>query len=291
MHVNKRYSLFSRSWVSYSLVLAIAWLVLYYDVLRRLVSDWRVDENYSHGFLIPIISAYAIWRRRDRLRSIRPEPRLALGGCLMVVAVLMLFAGILGAELYITRISMLLSIVALTLYFGGAGWLRELAFPIGLWLLALPVPYIVFNQVALPLQYIASDYATRAIKLFGIPALREGNIIELAQMKLQVVEACSGIRSLVSLATLAVVYAYFTESKWWRRITLVALVVPIAIMANAARVAGTGVMAHLRGIRAAEGFMHWFSGWVVFLVAVLILLASAQSLNLFERVRERKPSI
>lgn len=266
------------------LLIMAAWLAVYYDVIRRLVDDWRVDENYSHGFLIPIISGYVIWSQRSRIFSAPREPRLLWGGALMIVAVLMLFAGILGAELYITRLSLVLSLAALAVYFGGLAWLRRLLFPIGLLLFALPIPNILFNQIAFPLQLIASDYATRAIRLFGIPALREGNVIELAQMKLQVVEACSGIRSLMALAALAVVYVYFTETKWWRRIVLVAAVFPIAVLANAARVAGTGVLAHYRGVQAAEGFLHNFSGLMVFLAAVLLLLAVAWSLTLAERV-------
>lgn len=201
----------------------------------------------------------------------------------MALSALMLFAGVMGAELYLTRLSLVLSLAALTVYFGGFVWLRQFLFPIGLLLFALPIPNIVFNQIAFPLQLIASDYATRAIRLFGIPALREGNVIELAQMKLQVVEACSGIRSLVTLAALAVVYAYFFESKWWRRIVLVAAVIPIAVIANAARVTMTGVLAHQQGVQAAEGFLHSFSGLAVFLVAVGLLLALAQLLNLAER--------
>ncbi len=264
-------------------VIGLAWVAVYHDVLRRLVDDWRVDENYSHGFLIPIISGYAIWAKRERLLALPVEPRRLIGGALMLLAALMLFAGVMGAELYITRLSLVLSLVSLTVYFGGFAWLRQLLFPIGLLLFALPVPNIVFNQIALPLQLIASDYATRAIKLFGIPALREGNVIELAQMKLQVVEACSGIRSLVTLAALAVVYAYFAETRWWRRIVLVVAVIPIAVLANAARVAGTGVLAHYQGVKAAEGFLHSFSGLVVFLVAVGLLLVLAQALNLAER--------
>src|SRR5262249_11119292 len=152
------------------------------------------------------------------------------------------------------------SVVGLVLYFCGSAHLARLAFPIGIWLLAIPIPNVIFFQIALPLQLIASDYATRMIRLFGIPALREGNVIELAQMKLQVVEACSGIRSLISLTLLAVVYAHFTENRWWRRIALVVAVVPIAIIANASRVAGAGMMAHFYGTRAAEGFLHNFSG-------------------------------
>ncbi len=268
--------------------IALAWLAVYYDVIRRLVDDWRVDENYSHGFLIPVISGYAIWAERERIFSTPTDPRLLPGAALMALAVLMLFAGVLGAELYITRLSLVLSLAGLAVYFGGWLWLRRLLFPIGLLFFALPIPNIVFNQIAFPLQLIASDYATRLIKLFGIPALREGNVIELAQMKLQVVEACSGIRSLVSLAALAVVYVYFTETRWWRRIALVVAVVPIAIVANALRVAGTGVLAHYRGAQAAEGFLHNFSGLMVFLFAVLLLLGLVQLLNLAERIWPRR---
>jgi exosortase len=270
------------------MALAIAWGALYFDTLRRLVDDWRVDENYSHGFLIPFISAYAVWRSRERIISTPVAPRIFLGGALMLVAMMMLMAGIAGAELYVTRLSLVLSLAALTLYFFGLEWLKLLVFPIGLLLFALPIPSIVFNQIAFPLQLIASDYATRAIRLFGVPALREGNVIELAQMKLQVVEACSGIRSLVTLATLAVVYGYFTEKRLWRRVALFVAVIPIAIVANAARVAGTGLMAHHWGIQAAEGFLHGFSGWLVFVIAVLLLLAFAQALNWVERLFLRR---
>jgi exosortase len=279
--------IFSKSWWLRVGVIAAAWLALYYDVVRRLISDWRIDENYSHGFFIPLISAYAIWTNRGRLAAIPCRPAIMLGVIVMLGAAILLFLGVLGAELYLTRISLLFSLAALALYFGGVEWLRQLSFPIGLLLLALPIPGIIFNQIALPLQLIASDYAARVIKLCGIPVLREGNVIELAQMKLQVVEACSGIRSLVSLATLAVVYAYFFESRWPRRLVIVASVVPIAIVANAARVAGTGIMAHHWGVQAAEGFMHSFSGWLVFVVAVILLLATAQAMNWFERIRRR----
>ncbi|MDX2041690.1 MAG: VPLPA-CTERM-specific exosortase XrtD [Acidobacteriota bacterium] len=264
-------------------MLVLAWLAVYHDVIRRLVDDWWVDENYSHGFLIPLISGYAIWEKRKTLLNLPVESRWLTGGVLMALAALLLFSGVMGAELYITRLSLVLSLVGLTVYFGGFVWLRQLSFPLGVLLFALPIPNIVFNQIAFPLQLIASDFATRAIKLFGIPALREGNVIELAQMKLQVVEACSGIRSLVTLTALATVYVYFFESKWWRRIVLAAAVIPIAVLANAARVTLTGVLAHHKGVQAAEGFLHSFSGLAVFAVAVGLLLLLAQALNLAER--------
>lgn len=275
--------LLKRKTLWYVTAVFLAWLAAYHDVIRRLVDDWRVDENYSHGFLIPVISGYAVWTQREKLSALPIEPRWMIGGALMLLAALMLFAGVMGAELYITRLSLVVSLVALTVYFGGFGWLRQLLFPIGLLLFALPVPNIIFNQIAFPLQLIASDLATRAIKLAGIPALREGNVIELAQMKLQVVEACSGIRSLVTLAALAVVYVYFAETRRWRRIVLVVSVIPIAVLANAARVTVTGMLAHHRGVQAAEGFLHSFSGLAVFLVAIVLLLALAQALNLADR--------
>ena len=280
---------FRQNWWRGAALVAV-WLWLYHDVIRRLIDDWRVDENYSHGFLIPFISGYALWTQRQRLLSAKREPQLWWGGGLVLCTVVLHIAGILTGELYATRLSLVLSLCGLVLYFYGAAWLRQMAFPIGLLLLSLPVPSIIFNPLTLRLQLLASDYATRAIKACGIPALREGNIIELARLKLQVVEACSGIRSLMTLLTLAVVYVYFFEQRWWRRVALVLAVAPIAVLANAARVAATGVMAHRYGAQAAEGFMHGFSGALVFLVAVLLLLAFAQLLNLFERLLQQRQS-
>jgi exosortase len=267
----------SSVWRGGLICLALGWL--YFDVLRRLTSDWYNDENYSHGLLVPFIAGYALWQNRDELRATAIKPMMWIGGALMVGAVLLLWAGTVGAEMFITRISFLGAIISLVLYFGGRDWLKRMFFPLLLLLLAIPIPMLIFNRIAFPLQLLASDYAARVINMIGIPAFREGNVIELAQMKLEVVEACSGIRSLMSLATLAVTYAYFAESKWWRRIVLVASVIPIAIVTNAARVTITGIMAHHYGEEAAQGFQHTFSGWLIFLVAMMLLLAVAQLLR------------
>ncbi len=269
-------------------VIGLALLLLYGAVLSLLVQDWWRDDNYSHGFLVPFISGYVIWLNRDRLLMLDDRPRHLTGGALMVLAVMMLIAGLVGSELFISRVSFVVALTGLVIYFGGWRHFRLLAFPIWLFVLAIPIPQIVFNLIAFPLQLLASDYATWAIRLFGIPALREGNVIELANMKLQVVEACSGIRSLMTLATLAVTWAYFTEKKWWRRIVIVGAVIPVAIIANAARVAGTGFMAHHWGVEMAEGFMHGFSGWLIFVVALLLIMTLSQLLNLVERLFFRR---
>lgn len=270
-------------------VIGLALLILYGEVLSGLVRDWWRDDNYSHGFLIPFISGYVIWLSRERLLRLSDQPRLFAGGALMLMAVLMLIAGIVGSELFISRVSFVVAVTGLVIYFGGWRHFRLLAFPIWLFVLAIPIPNIVFNLIAFPLQLIASDYATWAIRQVGIPALREGNVIELANMKLQVVEACSGIRSLMTLMTLGVTWAYFTEKRWWRRVLIVAAVIPVAIIANASRVAGTGFMAHHWGEEMAEGFMHGFSGWLIFVVALLLIMAISQLLNLIERLFRRKP--
>ena len=266
------------------LALSCAWLWLYHDVIRRLVDDWRVDENYSHGFLIPLVSGYALWAQRAQLAQLPTAPRWLWGGALIVLAVLLLLAGVVSGELYAARLSLCLSLFGLALYLGGWPWLRACLFPIGLLLLALPIPSLLFNPLAFRLQLLASDLATRAIRAFGIPALREGNVIELVRMKLQVVEACSGIRSLMTLLTLAVVYAYFFERRWWRRSALILAVAPIAVLTNAARVTGTGLLAHRYGEAAAEGFLHSFSGTLVFLAAVLCLLLVARLLTLTDKL-------
>jgi exosortase len=155
------------------------------------------------------------------------------------------------------------------------GWrfLRVLLFPLAFLLLMIPIPAIVFNQISLPLQLLASKAAESTLQIVHIPVLREGNVIVLANTSLEVAEACSGIRSLISLVTLAIVYGYFTDARVWARVVLTLAAVPVAVVSNAARVAGTGVAAHYYGPEVAEGFFHTFSGWMLFLVAFMMLFA------------------
>jgi exosortase len=268
--------------------IAIALLWLYGSVLLRLPrEDWQLDD-YSHGFLVPFICGYIVWVNRERLRGLSFSPAYAVGTVLIILSVLLHLAGTIGAEDYLPRFSFPLMLSGLTLFFGGWRWLRVLALPIWFFLLAIPIPTVVFNQITFPLQLIASDYATWVIHKFGIPAVRMGNQIELANMTLQVVEACSGIRSLMTLATLGVTWAYFGEKIWWRRAIIVLSVVPIAILANAARVAGTGILAYHYGPQAAEGFMHTFSGWLIFVVALLLLLGVSSLLNMISKLPRKK---
>ena len=187
----------------------------------------------------------------------------------------MLVVGILGSELFLTRISLLGAIGGSLLFLFGWQVIRILAFPLGILLLMVPLPAIIFNQITFPLQLWASEFGEFVLNTSRIPVLREGNVLILANTTLEVAEACSGIRSLISLLTLGIVFGYFTDSRQTVR-TLIALsTIPIAIFANGVRVAGTGIAAHYFGSAAAEGFFHEFSGWLLFLVA-FALLALAQ---------------
>jgi exosortase len=246
--------------------------LVYWRVLESLVNAWEVDGNYSHGFLIVPIALYFVWERRRTLAAAETKPSwFGLG--VLAGGICVLLAGLLGSELFLSRVSLIVVLTGIVLFLFGWGHLRKLAFPLAFLLLMIPLPAIVFNRIAFPLQLVASRFGETVITAANIPVLREGNVLILANTSLEVAEACSGIRSLVSLITLAILYGYFTDRRLWVRLAIVASAVPVAIVANGARVAGTGIAAHYIGPDAAQGFFHEFSGWVVFIVAFLLLLA------------------
>ena len=258
-------------------LLAGSFLFLYHYVIMRLVRDWQVDDNYSHGFLIVPLAAYFAWERRAAIKQAGVRPSM-FGLVVVVGSIAVLLAGLLGAELFLTRISLIGVLAGGVLFVLGWRALGVVAFPIGFLLLMIPIPTIIFNEIAFPLQLLASRVAEVALETMRIPVLREGNIIVLANATLEVAEACSGIRSLISLLTLGIVYGYFMDPRLGIRLALAASTVPIAVVANAARVAGTGIAAHHYGAEAALGFFHTFSGWLVFVFAFAILIAVAGAL-------------
>jgi exosortase len=254
------------------IVLLASFLFLYRDVIAKLIHDWSIDENYSHGFLVIPIALYLAWERRHRFAAVPTRPSI-LGLVVTAAALTMLLAGVLGAEVFTTEVSMLAAIAGSILFLFGWSHLRVMLFPIAFLMLMVPLPAIIFNQITFPLQLLASRFGEGALVLAGIPVLREGNVIQLANTSLAVAEACSGIRSLISLLTLGIVYGYFMDSRGWVRSAIAIATVPVAIVTNGIRVAGTGVGAHYFGAEVAEGFLHEFSGWLIFISAFLILLA------------------
>lgn len=266
--------------------LAATLALTYAGVLSALVRQWSNDDNYSHGFFVLPLAAYFAWERRDALTAAVRRPSIV--GLVVIVGSLLVYtAGLLGAELFLTRVSMIGVIAGSVLFVWGWSHFRILLFPILFLLLMVPLPSIIFNQMAFPLQLLASQAGEAVITTAGIPVLRDGNVLQLPSQTLEVAEACSGIRSLVSLLMLAIVLGYFTERRTGARILIALAAVPIAIVANAARVAGTGLAAEWVSPAAAEGFFHTFSGWLMFVVAFAGLLLVQRVVS---SVRPRKIS-
>ena len=270
-------------------VLAATVALTYAGVLSSLVRQWSSDDNYSHGFFVLPLAAYFAWERRQALAAAVPRPSI-FGLVIILGSLLVYTAGLLGAELFLTRISMIGVIAGSVLFVWGWSHFRILLFPILFLLLMVPLPAIIFNQMAFPLQLLASQAGEAVITTAGIPVLRDGNVLQLPSQTLEVAEACSGIRSLVSLLMLAIVLGYFTERRTGARILIALAAVPIAIIANAARVAGTGLAAEWVSPAAAEGFFHTFSGWLMFVVAFVALLLVQQVLASI-RARNATPAL
>ena len=258
--------------------------VTYAGTFVSLFRQWSSDDNYSHGFFVLPLALYFVWERRAVLATATRQPG-AGGLALIIGSLLVRLAGVLGSDLFLTRVS-LIGVIAGTIWFvWGQRHVRILAFPILFLLLMIPLPAVVFNQLALPLQLFASRVGEAAIAAAGIPVLREGNVLHLPAATLEVAEACSGIRSLVSLVMLAIVLGYFTGQGTRGRAALAVAAIPIAIIANAARVAGTAIAADWIGPDAAQGFFHTFSGWLMFVVAFAGLLMLQQ---VFARVVQKR---
>ena len=265
-------------------VICLLLACMYWKIAIKLVTDWYEIPDYSHGFLVPFFALFLLWDKRFKLRQMPINPS-STGVALVLLGVLTLFFGVYGAELFLSRISFLLIISGLVWTFCGREMLREVLFPLGVLMLAIPFPEIIFNQITFPLQLLASRAASALLPLLGVPVFREGNVIQLPVMKLEVAEACSGIRSLMSLFTLAVFYGYFLEQTTTRRWIMALASIPIAVCANALRIVGTGLCVQYWDPSKAEGFFHEFSGWVMFVISLTCLYLLHRILRLVWPVR------
>jgi exosortase A len=263
-------------------IIACCLCLLYFRVLQGLVSDWLHLPDFSHGFLIPIVSCYFVYERRKQLSALSPSP-VWEGFGLIVFGILLLLLGNLATEYFTMRFSMLVVLGGIVLFLLGKEFYKTLLFPLVFLIFMIPIPSVLMDRITFPMQLFASKVAGSFLYLLGIPALREGNIILLANTSLEVAEACSGIRSLISLLALSVVFAYFSQKRFLKRVLLILSTFPIAIIANAARVTGTGILAHHYGDKVAQGFFHGFSGWILFVVAFVCLFVVG---GLLSRVRK-----
>jgi len=259
--------------------IALSWFGLLIAVcnapaLYSLASIWVADADMGHGFFVPLIAAFIAWQKRDELLAIEPKPNL-WGLVVVLAAGAQLVAGTLGVELFLTHTAMIVTLIGAIWLLRGTETVKVLAFPLFLLFFMVPIPLTVYYRITFPLQLIASRMAAGALDLLGIPVLRDGNILELPHQTLSVIEACSGIRSLLSLTFLSLVYGYFFEKRIWVRVTLFFATIPIAIVANGSRVTFTGIMTQIKP-ELAEGFFHESTGWVIFIVALIILALSHQ---------------
>jgi exosortase len=273
----------SQRWQAAVLVLLLGWL--YSSILFHLVKQWAGDPNFSHGFFVPLFSLWVLWQNRSELAKLPSVPS-AWGLLILFLGLNVLILGVLGAELFLSRISLLIVIAGLVIFFKGWHYFRMILFPWAFLVLMVPIPAIVFSQITFPLQLLASRIAAATLEPLRVPVLREGNIIKLPAMVLDVAVACSGIRSLLSLTTLAIIYGYLMETRISIRIVLALASVPIAIFANSMRIVVTGLLVHYWNVDKGEGFFHTFSGFLIFVVSLGMLFALHQLLRMAWRRSE-----
>jgi exosortase D (VPLPA-CTERM-specific) len=252
-------------------------IAVYAPLLAGLARQWSTDPDMSHGFFVLPVAAFVVWRRRGDLAAIESKPNW-WGLAMVVWGAVQMLLGTLAAQVFIARTASLVSLAGAVLFLGGTRALKILAFPLLLLLFLFPIPAIIYARITLPLQIFASAAAETILSWIGIPVLRDGNILELPHERLSVVEACSGIRSLLSLGFLSLVYGYFFDRRVAMRWVLLGATVPIAIAANAARVTLMGLLGEYR-TDLAQGAFHLFEGWVLFVVALSLLVTLHQLLR------------
>ena len=262
---------------------AITWfggllLICYATILYRMGVQWATDENMGHGFFVPLVAGFIAWQRREELLATPRQPN-GWGLFLVVFAALEEIAATLGAELFTARLAFVIALFGVILYLGGTRWIKILLFPLVLLLFMIPIPAIIYAQLTLKLQMLASQLGEMMISAMGIPVLRAGNTLQLPSQTLDIAEACSGIRSLMSLGFLSLVYAYFADKRVWMRWALLLATIPIAIGANGVRVGLTGLLSEIN-TSLAQGAYHEMEGYVVFVVAMAALLLTHKLISL-----------
>ncbi len=266
------------------LLLALPLALAYGVVASGLVRQWAEDPNYAHGFFVVPMAGWLAWRRRARVLS-APRTPDAAGFTLLSIAALVYLTGTAAAELFTTRLSLVLVVAGLVWTLEGRARARPLAFPIAFLACMVPLPYVFYYQLTFPLQVESSRMAAALLGSAGLPVVREGNILNLEGYSLEVVTACSGLRSIMSLGTMALFVTDFFPISRVSKVILVAASIPVAVAANVARLAATAGIATVSGPEAAESFLHDLSGIVVFITGVIALFVIGKGLAWIERAR------
>lgn len=269
-----------------ALIVGALLVALYWKILHAMVIQWWDDPNYTHGFLVPLFSFYLVWRQRAVLREL-PRSGSLLGIPVILLGVAVLYLGDLGADNFLMRTSLIVILAGLVLFHLGRPILRSILFPFAFLFFMVPLPGVIFYSVTFPLQHLAARQAAWTLDALGVPVFLDGNIIQLAQLSLGVTEACSGIRSLISLFAGAAAWAYLFLPLGWSMVFFVAATLPITILANAARVVLTGLIGQSFGVEYASGFFHEFAGLVIYAFAFACLLGTYSLIRLVARLLGR----
>jgi len=256
-------------------------LLVYVSIIQGMVLDWYNDDNYSHGFLVPFISGWFVWTNWEKISLAEVRPALR-GLPVIVCALLLLVLAWFGTEYFTMRSSMIVLLAGGILFIYGVEVFRELRLPLGYLFFMVPVPYIIYDAVAFSLKMFVSWLSVNVLQFIGLLVMREGNIIQFPNITLEVADACSGLRSLVSLLALSVAISFISQKKTWKRWVLALSAVPVAVLTNALRVIVTGILSKYYGQAAAEGFFHEFAGMMVFGVALAMLGVIAALLRMKE---------
>jgi len=252
------------------LLIGVIFLLLFHQTILKLIRDWSADPNFSHGFAVPFIAAFMIYRRRDALRGQLLKP--SNWGLLVIAFGMVLhLLGNVSAELFTKRIAMIVTLFGLFLFLLGGTISKRVFVPILYLIAMIPIPALLWNKLAFPLQLIAARISAFTGGMLGISILREGNVLYLPNLTLEVVDACSGIRSLTTLLMLSGAIAYLSSLRLGRKWVLFLSAIPIALFVNIFRLVATAILASLYSSRIAEGFLHEVSGVVVFLLGLFLL--------------------
>jgi exosortase len=244
--------------------------LLYHHAIATLISDWSTDPNFSHGFLIPFICAYMIWYKKNEIALIEPVAS-NWGLVVLFFGMFIHLAGHVGAEQFLMRFSMVITLAGIVIYCWGGGVFKQVFIPIAYLVIMIPIPSILWNKIAFPLQLMAAKFSSEIIYFIGIPVFREGNILHLANTSLEVVDACSGLRSLTSLLALTGVFAFLAPLSGFKKWILFLSAIPIAVLVNVIRLTITAAMAAWISPDTAHGFLHDMSGLIIFGFALVLV--------------------
>ena len=264
--------------------LSLLFILLYFPFICTMVHDWNENSNYSHGYLIPFISAFMVWTIRKELREVDLSPN-NWGLILIALGLAQLTVAKIGSEYFLQRSSMIVLLFGLSLFLLGNAFTKKISTPLLYLTFMIPIPAIIWNQFAFPMKLFASYIAANLIDFIGISILREGNILHLASTTLEVVDACSGLRSLTSLLALSGALAYIVSLRRISKWILFFSAIPIAIAVNIFRLTSTAMLAQQFGAKVAQGFLHEISGLLVFIIAFIFLFVTYSILSKLERTQ------